>query len=107
MYELKKIGTVFTSKLVATGPSSYEKIIYRAAVSRILSNIALLLPVAEVRLIEVNTALYNNQNHLQINITTVFRTHDHSVTVVRSTHTIYSQPQSGISDSQGTLSFEI
>ena len=25
MYELKKIGMVFTSKFVRTGPSSYEK----------------------------------------------------------------------------------
>ena len=28
MYELKKIGKVFTSKFVGTGPSSYEKRIY-------------------------------------------------------------------------------
>ena len=33
MYELKKIGTVFTRKFVGTGPSSYRKIIYRAASS--------------------------------------------------------------------------
>ena len=33
MYELKKNGKVFTSKSVGTGPSSYEKRIYRAAVS--------------------------------------------------------------------------
>jgi len=32
MYELKKIGKVFTSKFVETVPSSYKKIIYRAAV---------------------------------------------------------------------------
>jgi hypothetical protein len=31
MYELKKIGKVFRSKFVGTGPSSYEKRIYRAA----------------------------------------------------------------------------
>jgi hypothetical protein len=30
---LKKNGKVFTSKSVGTGPSSYEKRIYRAAVS--------------------------------------------------------------------------
>ena len=41
MYELKKIGKVFTSKLVGTGPSSYQKRIYRAAVSQRLRNIAL------------------------------------------------------------------
>ena len=30
MYELKKIGKVFTNKFVGTGPSSYGKRIYRA-----------------------------------------------------------------------------
>jgi hypothetical protein len=39
MYELKKIGKVFTSKSVGTGPSSYEKIIYRAAVWQMLTGI--------------------------------------------------------------------
>jgi len=34
MYELKKIGEVLTSKSVGTGPSSYEKRIYLAAVSQ-------------------------------------------------------------------------
>ena len=39
MYELKKkIGKVFASKFVGTGPSSYEKRIYRAAVSQRLRN---------------------------------------------------------------------
>jgi len=38
---LKKIGKVFTSKFVGTGPSSYEKRIYRAAVSKRLGNTAL------------------------------------------------------------------
>jgi len=32
MYEIKKNGKVFTSKSVGTGPSSYEKRMYRAAV---------------------------------------------------------------------------
>jgi len=41
MYELKKIGKVYTSKYVGTGPSSYEKRIYRAAVSQMLRNTAL------------------------------------------------------------------
>jgi len=35
---LKKIGKVFTSKFVGTGPSSYKKCIYRAAVSQRLRN---------------------------------------------------------------------
>jgi len=33
-----KDGKVFTSKSVGTGPSSYEKRIYRAAVSQRLTN---------------------------------------------------------------------
>jgi len=37
----KKIGKVFTTKFVGTGPSSYEKGIYRAAVSQRLRNTAL------------------------------------------------------------------
>ena len=41
MYELKKIGKVFTSKFVGTGPSSYKKRIYRAAVSQRLRNTVL------------------------------------------------------------------
>jgi len=35
---LKKIGKVLTSKSVGTGPSSYEKRIYRTAVSQRLKN---------------------------------------------------------------------
>jgi len=38
MYELKKNGKLFTSKFVGTGPSSYEKGIYRAAISQRLRN---------------------------------------------------------------------
>ena len=41
MYELKKIGKVFTSEFVGTGPSSYKKRIYRAAVSQRLRNTGL------------------------------------------------------------------
>ena len=41
MYELKKNGKVFTSKSIGTEPSSYEKRIYRAAVSQRLRNTAL------------------------------------------------------------------
>ena len=48
MYELKKtkIGKLLTSKSVGTGPSSYEKRIYQAAVSQRLRNTGLveLLP---------------------------------------------------------------
>jgi len=38
---LKKIGKVFTSKFIGTGPSSYKKRIYRAAVSQRLGNTVL------------------------------------------------------------------
>jgi len=38
---LKIIGKVFMSKCVGTGPSSYKKRIYRAAVSQRLRNIVL------------------------------------------------------------------
>jgi hypothetical protein len=38
---LKKIGKVFTSKFVGTGPSSYEKRIYRAAVLQRFRNTGL------------------------------------------------------------------
>ena len=41
MYELKKIGKVLTSKSVGTGLSSYEKRIYRAAVSQRLRSTGL------------------------------------------------------------------
>ena len=40
VWTLKKIGKVLTSKSVGTGPSSYEKRIFRAAVSQRLINIA-------------------------------------------------------------------
>ena len=40
MYELKKIGKVFTSKFFGTGPSSYKKK-YQAAVSQRLRNTGL------------------------------------------------------------------
>jgi hypothetical protein len=38
---LKKIGKVFTNKFLGTGPSSYKKIIYLAAVSQRLRNTGL------------------------------------------------------------------
>jgi len=38
---LKKIGKVFTSKFVGTGPSSYKKRIYWTAVSQRLRNTSL------------------------------------------------------------------
>ena len=44
LYELKKSGKVFTGKFVGTGPTSYEKRIYRAALSQRLRNTALIVP---------------------------------------------------------------
>ena len=38
---VKKIGMIFTSRFVGTGPSTYKKRIYRAAVSQRLTNTAL------------------------------------------------------------------
>jgi len=38
---LEKVGKVLTSRSVGTGPSSYEKRIYRAAVSQMLRNTAI------------------------------------------------------------------
>jgi len=40
---LKKIGKVFTSKSVGTGPSSYEKRIYQATVSQRLRNAGIVI----------------------------------------------------------------
>ena len=45
MYQLKKTGKVFTSKFVGTGPLSYKKRIYRAAVSQRLRNTVLYDPI--------------------------------------------------------------
>jgi hypothetical protein len=39
--KLKKNGKAFTSKFFGTGPSSYEKRIYRAVVSQRLRNIGI------------------------------------------------------------------
>jgi hypothetical protein len=48
MYELKKkIGKVLINKFVGTGPSSYEKRIYRAAVSQRLRSTAIVYALAE------------------------------------------------------------
>jgi len=51
MYELKKNGKVLTGKSIGTGPSSYEKIIYRAAVSQRLRNTGLKRRFAATRLL--------------------------------------------------------
>jgi len=48
MYELKKIGKVFTSEFVGTGPSSCEKRNYRSAVSQRLRNTVLEDPAGSI-----------------------------------------------------------
>ena len=53
MYELKKNVKVFTSKFVRTGPSSYEKIIYRTAVSQRLRNAAIRLDFSQVQILMI------------------------------------------------------
>jgi hypothetical protein len=64
MYELKKkIGKVFTSKFVRTGPSSYEKRIYRAAVSHRLRSGALDFVVNITRYL---SALVHTNNNFPI-----------------------------------------
>jgi len=58
---LKEIGKVFTSKSVGTGPSSYEKRIYRAAVSQRLRNtgIDLIKPFDQFRIYESTEFIIN------------------------------------------------
>jgi len=54
---LNKIGKVFTSKYVGTGPSSYEKRIYRAAVPQRLRNTGL-YDLKHNRFISTFTSIY-------------------------------------------------
>ena len=58
--KLKKNRKVFTSKSVGTGPSSYEKRIYRAAVSQKLRNTALNRHYSTVS--ESNLTVYISQS---------------------------------------------
>jgi hypothetical protein len=69
MCELKKIGKVFTSKFVGTGPSSYEKGIYRAAVSQRLRNTALNSRLKAGKLL---TAYEESQNACQSVVVLLF-----------------------------------
>jgi len=65
MYGLKKIGKVFTSKFVETGPSSYKKRIYRAAVSQRLRNTDLeTLKIKTGHLAEKSSLHYENLSHI-------------------------------------------
>jgi len=69
MYELKKLGKVFTSKFVGTGPSSYKKRIYRAAVCQRLRNTVLedllstSISVASTRLLLFSMSLQVSEPH--------------------------------------------
>ena len=57
---LKNVGKVFTSKFVGTGPSSYKKRIYRAAVSQRLRN-------TDIQSVPYKT---QNKDHTRINAAT-------------------------------------
>jgi len=74
---LKKIGKLLTSKSVGTGPSSYDKIIYRAAVSQRLRKTVLngfeIVPVAPII----------------TGITFVFTFHMRCISIVRSLYYYY------------------
>jgi len=69
MYEIKKIGKVFTSKSAGTGPLSYGKIIYQAAVSQSLRNTGLVnhnhIHIVCTSLNKL-TILYSKQNYIFI-----------------------------------------
>jgi len=79
MCELEKIGKVFTSKFVRTGPSSYKKRIYRAAVSQRLRNttvydgVVMLLLISEVRRIHHALCQYISTVHLRLNFLYLLR----------------------------------
>jgi hypothetical protein len=64
MYELKNIVKVFASKFVGTGPSSYKKGIYRAAVSQMSRNTDL-----------ENIRVYQSAFHVYIKYCIIFHTH--------------------------------
>jgi DNA mismatch repair ATPase MutS len=58
MYELKKMGKVFTSKFVGTGPSSYKKRIYRAAVSQSWETLPYGIIICDVSVSTMFTTLF-------------------------------------------------
>ena len=61
MHELKKNGKVLTSKFVGTGASSFEKRIYRAAVSQRLRNTVLGDPCAVLRLHQSSNSRHSDR----------------------------------------------
>jgi len=59
MCELKKkIGNLLTSKSVGIGPSSYEKRIYRAAVSQKLRNTAIYKLILTLKKQQITHIMY-------------------------------------------------
>ena len=80
---LKKIGKVFTSKFVGTGPSSYKKRIYRAAVSQRLRNTVLkdhilLTKCKIIKIISVYRYMASVNDSTSINIPSLFTTNIYS-----------------------------
>jgi len=67
MYELKKNGKVFTSKFVGTGPSSYKKRIYWAAVSQRLRNARLINAPSNITAYSISPS-----SHLFVDFPTLF-----------------------------------
>jgi len=88
MCELKKNGKVFTSKFVGTGPSSYEKRIYRAAVSQRLRNIGTKNPslhyfhlrniISNAAFIKVTSKIVTSE---QVKVTFLSTSHDTTVPI--------------------------
>jgi len=62
----KKNWKVLTSKSVGTGPSSYEKRIYRAAVSQRLRNTALVDVPAELRTMNIKIEVRMTYSYLLV-----------------------------------------
>ena len=62
MYELKEIGKVFTSKSVGTGPSSYEKRSYRAAILQSLRNTELEVSAKSCSLVQRSAGSVRSRN---------------------------------------------
>ena len=75
-----KNGKVFTSKFVRTGPSSYGKIIYRAAVSQNLRNTGLDSSRINLKLLHIISPHPLTQQPKLLNASSLSRIHYHTST---------------------------